>query len=94
MPKRCELRMTTNEPSVLRKLRSKPLEHVQFLGVAFSCVTPGCRTLSWTQGRGPKSDQYDASWTEIACAFCGTRYLIEWPASDGNDTTFVQRILT
>jgi hypothetical protein len=93
MRKRCEYRMSTNEPSLLPKQRSGPIEHHQLLGVVFDCVTPKCNPLSWTQGRGSKGDQYDTSWTEIVCVRCGTRYLIEWPASDGDGTTVVQRIL-
>jgi hypothetical protein len=93
MRKRCEYRMSTNEPTLLPKRRSEAIEHGQLLGVAFDCMTPNCITLSWTQGRGSKGAQYDASWTEIVCAVCGTSYLIEWPASDGDGTTVVQRIL-
>lgn len=93
MRKRCEFRMSTNEPTLIPKLRGEPIEHGQLLGVAFDCVTPGCISISWTEGRGPKSAQFDASWTEIVCVECGTRYLIEWPASDGDGTTVVQRIL-
>lgn len=86
--------MAANAPNALPKLRSEPLEHGQLLGVAFDCVTPTCRGLSWTEGKGPKEAQIDTHWSEIACVSCGTRYLIEWPASDGNSTTIVQRILT
>lgn len=96
MLQNAELWMTTNEPSLLPKQRGAFIEHRQLQGVEFTCTSLECQgkdvSISCVEGKAPKDAKFDASWTEIACSHCGTRYLIEWSSSEGDGSTAVQRI--
>lgn len=91
-----EFRGSTNADFCLPKKLSEHSEHGQLQGVHFCCTSPECRkketVLAFVEGSAPKEAKFDEWWSEIACSVCDTRYLIRWPASDGDEATVVQRI--